>query len=54
MDFAWMGWTQPTAIFFAVIAGLIVIEQWVRRAPGQYLWIHRRFKGAGLDYPARA
>ncbi len=29
------------------------IEQWVRRAPGQYLWIHRRFKGAGLDYPAR-
>ena len=22
MDFAWMGWTQPTAIFFTVIASL--------------------------------
>jgi KDO2-lipid IV(A) lauroyltransferase len=28
-----------------------LVESWVRRAPEQYLWIHRRFKGgsAGLE-----
>jgi predicted small integral membrane protein len=25
IDFAWMAWTWPTAIFFAVIAGLLLI-----------------------------
>jgi predicted small integral membrane protein len=24
MDFAWMAWTTPTAVFFATIAGLIL------------------------------
>ncbi len=28
-----------------------VIEQQVRQAPEQYLWVHRRFKGT-LDYPS--
>jgi len=28
-----------------------LIEAQVRRAPGQYLWIHRRFKGLTPDYP---
>lgn len=25
MDLSWMGWTQPTAIFFATITSLLVI-----------------------------
>lgn len=25
MDLSWMAWTQPTAIFFAVIAALLVL-----------------------------
>ena len=28
-----------------------IIEAQVRRAPEQYLWIHRRFKGLSADYP---
>ena len=28
-----------------------LIEAEVRRMPGQYLWIHRRFKGLSEDYP---
>jgi KDO2-lipid IV(A) lauroyltransferase len=28
-----------------------MIEAQVRRAPEQYLWIHRRFKGLSADYP---
>jgi Kdo2-lipid IVA lauroyltransferase/acyltransferase len=28
-----------------------LIEAQVRRAPEQYLWIHRRFKGLSEDYP---
>ena len=28
-----------------------LIEAQVRRVPGQYLWIHRRFKGLTPDYP---
>jgi KDO2-lipid IV(A) lauroyltransferase len=28
-----------------------LIEAQVRRVPEQYLWIHRRFKGPGADYP---
>jgi KDO2-lipid IV(A) lauroyltransferase len=28
-----------------------IIESEVRRMPDQYLWIHRRFKGLGPDYP---
>ena len=28
-----------------------LIEAQVRRLPGQYLWIHRRFKGLTPDYP---
>jgi KDO2-lipid IV(A) lauroyltransferase len=28
-----------------------LIEAQVRRAPEQYLWIHRRFKGLAADYP---
>jgi KDO2-lipid IV(A) lauroyltransferase len=28
-----------------------IIESEVRRIPGQYLWIHRRFKGLSADYP---
>lgn len=28
-----------------------IIEAQVRRAPDQYLWIHRRFKGLTADYP---
>jgi len=28
-----------------------IIEAEVRRMPDQYLWIHRRFKGLGPDYP---
>jgi KDO2-lipid IV(A) lauroyltransferase len=28
-----------------------LIEAQVRKAPAQYLWIHRRFKGLSADYP---
>ncbi|MEL7449428.1 MAG: LpxL/LpxP family Kdo(2)-lipid IV(A) lauroyl/palmitoleoyl acyltransferase [Pseudomonadota bacterium] len=28
-----------------------LIEANVRRVPAQYLWVHRRFKGRGEDYP---
>jgi Kdo2-lipid IVA lauroyltransferase/acyltransferase len=28
-----------------------LIEAHARRAPAQYLWIHRRFKGLNADYP---
>ncbi len=28
-----------------------LVEAQVRRVPEQYLWIHRRFKGVGKDYP---
>lgn len=28
-----------------------LIEEHVRRVPGQYLWIHKRFKGLSKDYP---
>ncbi len=28
-----------------------LIEQQIRRAPEQYLWIHRRFKGLTAEYP---
>jgi predicted small integral membrane protein len=35
MDFSWMAWTKPTAIFFAVIAALIVsMGVWERLVPG--------------------
>jgi Kdo2-lipid IVA lauroyltransferase/acyltransferase len=29
----------------------VLIEAHVRKLPEQYLWIHRRFKGLGPDYP---
>jgi KDO2-lipid IV(A) lauroyltransferase len=28
-----------------------LLEQQIRRVPEQYLWVHRRFKGLGADYP---
>lgn len=28
-----------------------LIEAHVRKVPGQYLWLHRRFKGLSADYP---
>ena len=28
-----------------------LIEQHVRQAPAQYLWVHKRFKARGPDYP---
>jgi Kdo2-lipid IVA lauroyltransferase/acyltransferase len=28
-----------------------LLEAQVRRVPEQYLWVHRRFKGLGADYP---
>jgi predicted small integral membrane protein len=35
MDFSWMAWTKPTAIFFAVIVTLIVsMGVWERLVPG--------------------
>ena len=35
MDFSWMAWTKPTAIFFAVIATLIAaMGVWERLVPG--------------------
>jgi predicted small integral membrane protein len=35
MDLRWMAWTQPTAIFFLVIAGLILgLSIWEYFSPG--------------------
>ncbi|PCI58807.1 MAG: hypothetical protein COB37_12470 [Kordiimonadales bacterium] len=35
MDFAWMGWTPFTAVFFATIAGLILsMIVWEKLSPG--------------------
>ncbi|MEC8858421.1 MAG: DUF2160 domain-containing protein [Pseudomonadota bacterium] len=35
MDLSWMAWTTPTAIFFAVIAGLLVLMcAWEAVSPG--------------------
>lgn len=35
MDLSWMAWTQPTAIFFLVIAGLIIaLSVWEYLSPG--------------------
>lgn len=35
MDLSWMAWTQPTAIFFLVIAGLILtLSVWEYFSPG--------------------
>lgn len=35
MNFSWMAWTQPTAIFFVVIAVLITaMAVWERVSPG--------------------
>lgn len=35
MDLSWMAWTQPTAIFFLVIAGLIAaMSIWEYFSPG--------------------
>lgn len=35
MDLSWMAWTQPTAIFFLVIAGLIAaMAFWEYLSPG--------------------
>ncbi|MDP6651488.1 MAG: DUF2160 domain-containing protein [Gammaproteobacteria bacterium] len=35
MDLSWMGWTQPTAIFFSVIAGLLIaMSVWEFISPG--------------------
>jgi KDO2-lipid IV(A) lauroyltransferase len=28
-----------------------LLEAQIRRVPEQYLWVHRRFKGLGADYP---
>ncbi len=28
-----------------------LLEAHIRRVPEQYLWVHRRFKGLGADYP---
>jgi KDO2-lipid IV(A) lauroyltransferase len=28
-----------------------LLEAQIRRAPDQYLWVHRRFKGLTADYP---
>ncbi|MCC7257369.1 MAG: lipid A biosynthesis lauroyl acyltransferase [Gammaproteobacteria bacterium] len=28
-----------------------ILERWIREAPEEYYWIHRRFKGRGPDYP---
>jgi len=36
MDLAWMAWTTPTAIFFAVIGGLIALMLvWEAVSPGR-------------------
>ena len=35
MDLSWMAWTQPTAIFFAVIASLLLtMSLWEYFSPG--------------------
>lgn len=35
MDLSWMAWTQPTAIFFVVIAGLVLLMSvWEFFSPG--------------------
>jgi predicted small integral membrane protein len=35
MDFSWMAWTKPTAIFFAVIFSLIAgMGVWEKLSPG--------------------
>ncbi|MFT7472865.1 MAG: putative small integral membrane protein [Kiritimatiellia bacterium] len=35
MDLSWMAWTQPTAIFFAVIASLLIsMSIWEYFSPG--------------------
>ena len=35
MDFSWMAWTKPTAIFFAVIFSLIAaMGAWEKVSPG--------------------
>ena len=35
MDFSWMAWTRPTAIFFVVVLTLIVgMGVWERLSPG--------------------
>jgi len=35
MDLSWMAWTQPTATFFLIIAGLIVsLSVWEYFVPG--------------------
>ena len=35
MDLSWMAWTTPTAVFFAVIAGLIAaMGVWEKLSPG--------------------
>ena len=35
MDLSWMAWTQPTAIFFAVIAALLItLSIWEIVSPG--------------------
>ncbi len=35
MDLSWMAWTQPTAIFFAVIAALLItMSIWEFFSPG--------------------
>lgn len=35
MDLSWMGWTQPTAIFFVVIASMLVgMSVWEYFSPG--------------------
>lgn len=35
MDLSWMAWTQPTALFFLVIAGLIAaLSVWEYLSPG--------------------
>jgi predicted small integral membrane protein len=35
IDLAWMGWTQPTAIFFTVIASLLIaMSVWEYFSPG--------------------
>lgn len=35
MDLSWMGWTQPTAIFFLTIASFIVaLSAWEYLSPG--------------------
>jgi len=35
MDFAWMGWTVFTGVFFSVVAGLIItMIVWEKLSPG--------------------